>query len=67
MRAPSPVTKCSKEETGASSDTAPNTFSDGPFDAIFAKTALPIIFVMRVQGGDKVGHWSAGILTVRTE
>lgn len=33
-----------------SSDAAPNTFTDGPLGAIFAKTALPIIFVMSMNG-----------------
>lgn len=32
------------------SDTPTNTFTDGPLGAIYLKTALPIIFVMAMNG-----------------
>jgi len=50
MRAPILSAKCLPEEVGIVSKPPENAFTHGPMPAIFARTALPIIFVMGMNG-----------------
>jgi len=50
MRAPILIAKCLQEEFGIVSTPPENKFIHGPMAAVYARTALPIIFVMSMNG-----------------